>query len=201
MLKYIRALSIAGLTTLSSSQLAQAGDQNVLWSPDKDNSDLIVAGVTEAARAISRVNSLHPTIRFAGQGAGGTALVPLWPYDAGGRCSPNFDLAPFRADKGKEVWAHFEFVNIQSDDRSLIAVAIKADKPGCKDRYRAGHDIGCGKIGNKPSMSAMLAAPAEGDYAYYFADKGILKAGDILERNPGAAIRITISNHIPGREV
>ena len=201
MLKYIRALSVAGLATLSSSQLATAGDLSVLWSPDKDNSDLIMAGVSEAAQAISRVENHHPTIRFTSHGAGGTALVPLWPFKTGGRCSPNFDLAPFRAEKGQEVWAHFAFVNIQPADRELIALAIKADKPGCKDRYRADHDIGCGKVGNKPAMTAMLGAPAEGDYAYYFADKGILNAVDILERNPSAAIRITISNHLPGREV
>jgi hypothetical protein len=201
MLKYIRALSVAGLTTISSGQLALAANQNVLWSPDKDKSDVIVAGVKEAARAISRADQFHPTVRFSGNSAGGTALVPLWPYAAGGRCSPNFDPAPFRAEKGSETWAHFDFVNIQPADQDLIAFAIKANKPGCKDRYRAEHDIGKGRTGNKSAMLAMLAAPAEGDYGYYFWERGILKIDELVERNPGAAIRVTISNHSPGREV
>jgi hypothetical protein len=201
MFKYIRALGVAGLTTLSSSQLASAGSQSVLWSPDKDNNEVIVAGIPEAARAISRVNHLHPTVRFTSHGMGGTALVPLWPYDSGGRCSPDFDPAPFRTERGRELWANFEFVNIQPDDQDLIALAIKADKPGCKDRFRAEHDIGKGRTGNKSSMSAMLATPADGDYGYYFVDRGILQVGEILEGNPGAAVRITISNHTPGRQV
>lgn len=200
MFKYIRTLSAAGLATITSSQLAVAANQNVVWSPDKDNGDLIVAGVKEAARAISRVNQFHPTVRFTASQPGGTALVPLWPYEAGGRCSPNFDPAPFRAEKGREAWAHFEFVNIQPADQDLIAFAIKAAKPGSKDRFRAEHDIGRGRSGNKSSMTAMLASPADGDYGYYFYEHGILKADELLERNPGAAIRITISNHPPGRE-
>jgi hypothetical protein len=200
MLKYIRALSVAGLTTLSSSQLALADGQNVIWSPDKDQGEVIVAGIKEAARAISQANTHQPLVRFTSSGMGGTALVPLWPFEADGRCSPNFDTSPFRVEKGKEVWANFEFVNIDPGDRDLIAFAIKADKPGCKPRYRADHDIGNGRSGNKSSMSAMLAVPAEGDYGYYFLNRGILQADDIVQRNPGAAVRVTISNHAPGRE-
>ena len=101
MLNSIRALSIAGLTTISSSQLALAADQNVLWSPDKDNSEVIAGEIKEAAQAISRVNQFHPTIRFTSHDIGGTALVPLWAYDSSGRCSPNFDPAPFRTEKGR----------------------------------------------------------------------------------------------------
>lgn len=201
MLKYIRTLSAAGLATITSSQLALAANQNVLWSPDKDKRDVIVAGVKEAAQAITRVNQFHPTVRFTSDRPGGSALVPLWPYDAGGRCSPNFDPAPFRTEKGREAWAHFEFVNIGPADQDLIAFAIKAAKSGAKDRYRAEHDIGNGRSGNKSSMTAMLGTPAEGDYGYYFCEQGILKADELLERNPGAAIRITLSNHRPGREV
>jgi hypothetical protein len=200
MLKYIRALGVAGLTTISSSQLGFASHQNVVWSPHKDHSDIMVAGIRDAARAISRADNFQPTVRFTSHTAGGTSLVPLWSYEVGGRCSPDFDAAPFRADKGAEIWAHFEFVNIAPEDQRLIAFAIKADKPGCKDRYRADRDIGKGRSGNKAAMTAMIAPPAEGDYGYYFMERGLLKTDEILERNPGAAIRVTISNHAPGRE-
>ena len=200
MLKSIRALSVAGLTTLSSSQPSLAASQNVLWSPDKDHGEVIVARVTEAAKVISRASNFHPTVRFTSNSVGGTALVPLWAYDDGGRSSPDFDAAPFRAEKGKEIWAHFEFVNIQPADQDLIAFGIKANKPGCKDRFRAERDISKGRAGIKSSMLAMLTPPAEGDHGYYFLERGILKTGEMLERNPGAAIRITISNHQPGRE-
>lgn len=199
MFKYIRALGVAGLTTIGSSQLTM-GSQNVLWSQDRENTDVIVVGVKEAAQAIGRFNIHQPTIRFTSNGVGGTALVPLWHYEPGSRCSPNFDLAPFVAEKGNEVWANFEFVNILPDDKDLIAFAIKADKPGRKDRYRADHDIGVGRIGNKPAMNAMLAAPTEGDCGYYFLERGIMPADEIVQRNPGAAIRITISNHARGKE-
>jgi hypothetical protein len=199
MLKYIRALSVAGLTTLSSSQAALADGQNVIWSPDKDQGEVIVAGIKEAARAISQANNHHPMVRFTSSGAGGMALVPIWPYEIGDRCSPNFDTSPFRVEKGKEVWANFEFVNIDPGDRDLMAFTIKAEKPGCKPRYRVEHDIANGRSGNKSSMSAMVAVPAEGDYGYYFQNRGILQTDDIVQRNPGAAIRITISNHAPGR--
>ncbi len=200
MFKSIRALSVAGLTTISTSQLASAADQNVLWSPDTNHGELIVAGVTEAAKAINCVGNFDATVCFNSHSSGGTALVPLWPYDAGGRCSPDFDPAPFRAEKGREIWANFEFVNIQPTDQDLIAFAIKANKPGCKDRYRADHDIGRGRAGNKSAMTAMLATPAEGDHGYYFREGGILNTDEMVERNPGAAIRITISNRLPGRE-
>jgi hypothetical protein len=199
MFKYIRALSVAGLTTISSSHPAMSANQNVLWSPHKDNREIIAGGIREAARAISQADNFQPTVRFTSHNAGGTALVPLWPYAAGGRCSPDFDPAPFRAEKGREIWANFEFVNLASDDQDLIAFTIKADKPGCKDRYRTDHDIGKGRAGNKSSLTAMLAAPAEGDYGYYFVERGVLTTDEILARNPGAAIRIMISNHPPGR--
>jgi hypothetical protein len=200
MFKSIRALSVAGLATISTSQLAASAGQNVLWSPDKNHGQVIVAGVREAAEAISRAGNFDATVRFSSHSSGGTALVPLWPYMSGGRCSPDFDPAPFRAEKGREIWANFEFVNIQPTDQELIAFAIKACKPGCKDRYRTAHDIGLGRAGNKSSMTAMLATPAEGDHGYYFLEDGILKTDELLEGNPGAAIRITISNRPPGRE-
>lgn len=200
MFKYIRALSVAGLATISSGQPVLSASQNVLWSPHKDNGNVLVAGIQEAARAIRCVNNLQPTVRFTDPGVGGTALVPLWAYPSGGRCSPDFDPAPFRAAPGREVWAGFEFINIQPDDQDLIVFAIKADKPGCKDRYRAGHEIGQGRLGNKSSMTVMLAPPAEGDYGYYFVERGILAVDELVERNPGAAIRITISNHAPGKD-
>ena len=200
MLNSIRALSV-GLATIGTSQLASSAGQNVLWSPDKNHHQVIVAGVREAAEEISRINNFDATVRFSSHSSGGTALVPLWPYKAGGRCSPDFDPTPFRAEKGKEIWANFEFVNIQQEDQESIAFAIKACKPGSKDRYRSDHDIGLGRAGNKSSMLAMLATPAESDHGYYFVENGILKTDELLEWNPGAAIRITISNRPPGREV
>ncbi len=201
MFKCIRALSVAGLATIGSSQAGWSAQQNVLWSPDKERAEVMAAGIQDAARAISRADHLHPLVRFTANGVGGTALVPLWPYAEGGRCSPDFDPTPFRAEKGREIWAHFEFVNIQPTDRDLIALAVKADKPGCKDRFRTDHDIGNSRRGNKASMTALLAPPAEGDYGYYFVERGILKTDEILDRNPGAAMRVTISNHAPGRAV
>jgi hypothetical protein len=60
------------------------------------------------------------------------------------------------------------------------------------------HDIGLGRLGNKLAMNAMIIPPADGDYGYYFLDRGILPAEEILRRNPEAAIRITISNHARG---
>jgi len=101
-----------------------------------------------------------------------------------------FDPAPFHAGKGNEVWANFEFVNIDENDRDMLAFAIKADKPGRKDRFRVDHDIGCGHSGNEPAMSAMISPPTEGDYGYYFLDRGMLKTDELLHRNPGAAIKI-----------
>lgn len=198
MLKYFKALGVAGLTTISASQLALAGANNVFWSQNKDNGDVIVSGIKVAARAISRLNEQHPLVRFTSNEIGGSAMVPLWPYELDGRCSPDFDLAPFQAAKGSEVWANFEFVNIDKSDQDLIAFTVKADKPGRKDRFRVAHDIGKGRLGNKPAMTAMIAAPTEGDYGYYFLDRGILKTDEILRRNPGAAIRVTISNHTRG---
>ena len=185
MLKHFRALGIAGLTTLSASQLALAGSDSVLWSHNRENAEVIVSGVKMAARTISRLNPHLP-------------LVPLLPYEADDRCSPDFDLAPFQAEKGNEVWANFEFVNIEESDRDMLAFSIKADKPGRKDRFRAAHDIGRGHVGNKPAMCAMIAPPTEGDCGYYFLDRGLLKSDELLRRNPGAAIKITISNHARG---
>ena len=51
MLKYFRALGIAGLTTLSAGQLALAGPDSVLWSKNKENGEVLVAEVKVAARA------------------------------------------------------------------------------------------------------------------------------------------------------
>ena len=194
MLKRIRALGIAGLTTFSASQLALAAPDTVLWSQHKDTGEVIVSGIKVAARTISRLNQQRPLVRFTNNEVGGTALVPLLPYAADDRCSPDFDPAAFRAEKGNEVWANFEFVNVDESDRDLLAFAIKADKPGRKDRFRVDHDIGCGHSGNKPALCAMISPPTEGDYGYYFLDRGILKTDELLYRNPGAAIKITVSS-------
>ena len=198
MFKHIKALGIAGLTTLSASQLALAGTDSVLWSQHKDNAEVIVSGIKVAARTIGRLNAHGPLVRFSGNEVGGTALVPLWPYEADGRCSPDFDPAPFHAGKGNEVWANFEFVNVDESDRDALVFALKAEKPGRKDRFRLEHDIGCGHAGNKPAMRAMILPPSDGDYGYYFVDRGILKTDELLQRNPGAAIKITISGHARG---
>ena len=64
MFKHFRALGIAGLTTLSASQLALAGPDNVLWSQHKENSEVIVSGIKVAARTISRLNQHRPLVRF-----------------------------------------------------------------------------------------------------------------------------------------
>jgi hypothetical protein len=199
MFRHFRALGIAGLTTLSASQLALAGPDSVLWSQNKENTEVIVSGIKVAARTIGRLNQHQPLVRFTRNETGGTALVPLWPYAADGRCSPDFDPAPFTAVKGNEVWANFEFVNIDENDRDLLAFGIKADKPGRKDRFRVDHDIGCGHSGNEPALGAMISPPAEGDYGYYFLDRGMLKTDALLHRNPGAAIKITISSHARGQ--
>ena len=140
MFKRFRALGIAGLTTLSAGQLALAGPDSVLWSHNRENAEVIVSGIKMAARTISRLNPHLPLVRFTNHEVGGTALVPLLPYEADDRCSPDFDLAPFQAEKGNEVWANFEFVNIDESDRDMLAFSIKADKPGRKDRFRADHD-------------------------------------------------------------
>lgn len=198
MFKHIRALGVAGLTTLSAGQLALAGPDSVLWSQNKENSEVIVSGIKVAARVISRFNEHRPLVRFTRNEVGGTCLVPLLPLEADDRCSPDFDLAPFHAEKGNEVWANFEFVNIDESDRDMLAFAIKADKPGRKDRLRVEHDIGCGRLGNKPAMCAMMSPPTEGDYGYYFLDRGILKTDELLHRNPGAAIKVTLSSHARG---
>lgn len=198
MFKHFRALGIAGLTTLGAGQLALAGPNNVLWSQNKEKNEVIVSGVKVAARAISRIQQQRPLVRFSSHEIGGSALVPLLPLVAEGRCSPDFDLAPFQAGKGNEVWANFEFVNIDEADQDMLAFAIKADKPGRKDRFRVDHDIGQGRSGNNPAMSAMISPPTEGDYGYYFLDRGVLKTDELLQRNPGAAIKITISNHARG---
>jgi len=198
MFKHFRALGIAGLTTLSASQLALAGPDSVLWSQNKDNTEVIVSGIKVAARTISRLNQHQPLVRFTSHKAGGTALVPLLSCAADDRCSPDFDPAPFRAGKGSEVWANFEFVNIDESDRDMLAFAIKADKPGRKDRFRVDHDIGCGHSGNERALCAMISPPAEGDYGYYFVDRGILKTDELLHRNPGAAVKITISSRARG---
>lgn len=198
MLKHFRALGFAGLTTLSASQLALASPDSVLWSHNREKAEVIVSGIKMAARTISRLNPQHPLVRFTHHDVGGTALVPLLPYAADERCSPDFDTAPFQAEKGSEVWANFEFVNIDESDQDLLAFAIKADKPQRKARFRADHDIGRGRVGNQPAMCAMMASPTDGDCGYYFLDRGLLKSDELLRRNPGAAIKITMSNHARG---
>lgn len=198
MFKYFKALGVAGLTTLSAGQLALAATDNVLWSENKNSGDVIVSGIKVAALAISRSNQQQPLVRFTSNEIGGSAIVPLWPFESDGRCSPDFDPAPFQAVKGSEVWAHFEYVNIEEEDQDLIAFAVKAAKPGHKDRFRVNHDIGLGRLGNKLAMTAMINPPAEGDYGFYFLDRGILSADELLRRNPEAALRITISNHERG---
>jgi len=198
MFKYFKALSVAGLATIGASQSSIAGADSVLWSQDKKDNAIIVSGIKEAARTMGRLNQQHPIVRFTGAGVGSSAIIPILPYESGERCSPDFDPTPFVADKGNEVWANFEFLNIEKSDQGLLAFAVKADKPGRKDRFRVAHDIGSGRLGNKPAMTAMVLPPTEGDYGYYFVDRGLLKADDIVRRNPGAAIRITISNHARG---
>lgn len=194
----LKALGIAGLATISASQLALARPDNVLWSPNKENGEVLMAKINAASRAFAQPALQRPLVRFTRHDAGGFAVVPLLPADADGRCSPDFDAAPFQAAKGGEIWANFEFVNIDPNDRELLTFAIKADKPGRKDRLRVNHDIGLGRLGNNTALSAMLAPPTEDDYGYYFSDRSLLSTDELLERNPDAAIKITISNHTPG---
>jgi hypothetical protein len=201
MFKNFKALGIAGLTTLSASQLALARPDTVLWSPNKQTGEVMASEVAAAARAIAQPGSQRPLVRFTSNLAGGQALVPLLPQEADGRCSPDFDTAPFQAGKGQEIWANFEFVNIDENDRNLLAFAVKADKPGRKDRFRVEHDIGRGRLGSKTSLSAMITPPMEGDYGYYFMSRGILGSDELLLRNPGAAIKVSISNHTHGPAV
>jgi hypothetical protein len=198
MFKHLKALKIAGLTTLGASQLALAAQNTVLWTPDQESNELITSEIKVAAEAITQLNQRRPLVRFTHNGPGGSALVPLLPCSTDGRCSPDFDPAPFRAEKGDEVWVNFEFVNVDENDIDLLAFGIKADKPGRKDRFRAAHDIGCGHLGKEPAMTALIAPPAEGDYGYYFVDQSLLKSDELLQRNPGAAIKITLSNRARG---
>ena len=198
MFKNIKALGIAGLTTLSASQLTLAKPDTVLWSQNKQAGEVWASEVAVAARAITQPGPQRPLVRFTSKEAGGHALVPLLPREADGRCSPDFDPAPFQAGKGHEVWANFEFMNIDENDRDLLAFAIKADKPGRKDRFRVDHDIGRGRLGSKTALCAMIAPPMEGDYGYYFLDRAALSSDELLLRNPGAAIKVSISNHSRG---
>ena len=198
MFKNLKVLGIAGLTTISASQIADARPDHVLWSQSKDNREVVVSAVQAAAHAIAQRTEDRPLVRFTSHEIGGSALVPLLPQEADDRCSPDFDPAPFQAVKGNEVWAHFEFVNVDEGDRELLAFAIKADKPGRKDRFRVAHDIGRGRPGGKTAMCAMMAPPMEGDYGYYFLDRSLLGSDELLLRNPDAAIKITISNHARG---
>jgi hypothetical protein len=201
MFKNFKALGIAGLTTISASQLALARPDTVLWSPNKQTGEVMASEVAVAARAIIQPGPQRPLVRFTNNDVGGFAVVPLVPQNADGRCSPDFDPAPFQADKGHEVWAHFEFVNIDNNDRELLAFAIKADKPGRKDRFRVDHDIGLGRLGNKTSLSAMITPPMEGDYGYYFTNRSFLTSDELLLHRPDAAIKVSISNHAPGPAV
>ena len=186
------------LTTLSASQLTLARPDTVLWSQNKQTGEVMASEVAVAARAITQPGPQRPLVRFTSNEAGGSALVPLLPRETDGRCSPDFDPAPFQAGKGHEVWANFEFVNIDENDRDLLAFAIKADKPGRKDRFRVDHDIGRGRLGSKTSLCAMITPPMEGDYGYYFLDRGILNSDELLLRNPGAASKVSISSHVRG---
>ena len=54
MFKYIRALGVAGLATIGSSQAGWSAQQSVLWSPGKEPGEVMVGNIREAARAISR---------------------------------------------------------------------------------------------------------------------------------------------------
>ena len=198
MFKNFKALGIAGLTTLGASQLALARPDTVLWSQNKQTREVMASEIAVAARAITQPGPLRPLVRFTTNEAGGSALVPLLPQEADGRCSPDFDPAPFQAGKGHEVWANFEFVNIDENDRDLLAFSVKADKPGRKDRLRVAHDICCGRLAGKTALCAMVVPPMEGDYGYYFMDRGILGSDELLLRNPGAAIKVSISNHVRG---
>lgn len=201
MFKNFKALGIAGLTTLSAGQLTLAKPDLVLWSQNKHTSEVMASEVAVVVRAITQPGPQRPLVRFTSNAVGGSALVPLLPQEMDGRCSPDFDPAPFQAGKGNEVWAHFEFVNIEENDRDLLAFAIKADKPGRKDRFRADRDIGLGRSGSKAALSTMITPPMEGDYGYYFVDRGVLKSDELLLRNPGAAIKVSISNHSRGPAV
>ena len=60
------------------------------------------------------------------------------------------------------------------------------------------HDIGRGRLGGKIALSAMITPPMEGDYGYYLLDRGILGSDELLLRNPGAAIKVSISSHVRG---
>lgn len=199
MFKSLKALKLAGLTTLGAGQLALATQNTVLWTPDRDASELIASEINVAAQAIGEINQRRPLVRFTHHAPGGSALVPLLPAAADGRCSPDFDLAPFLAEKGNEAWANFEFVNISAEDAELLAFSIKADKPGRKDRFRIAHDIGCGHLGKEAAMTALIAPPTEGDYGYYFLDRSLLKSDELLRQHPGAAIKITLSNRARGQ--
>ena len=61
-----------------------------------------------------------------------------------------------------------------------------------------GHDIGRGRLGNKAALSAMITPPMEDDYGYYFWNRGTLNGDELLLRNPGAAIKASISNRVRG---
>lgn len=198
MFKNFKALGMAGLTTLSASQLALTRPDTVLWSQNKQTAEVMASEVAVATHAIAQPGPQRPLVRFTSNQVGGSALVPLLPQEADGRCSPDFDPAPFQAGKGHEIWANFEFVNIDENDRDLLAFAIKADKPGRKDRFRVDHDIGRGRLGSKAALSVMITPPMEDDYGYYFLDRGILGSDELLFRNPGAAIKVSISNHARG---
>jgi hypothetical protein len=92
MFRHFRALGIAGLTTLSASQLALAGPDSVLWSHNRENAEVLVSGI-KMATSISRLNPHLPLVRFTNHEVGGTALVPLLPYEADDRCSPDLQFS------------------------------------------------------------------------------------------------------------
>jgi hypothetical protein len=76
MLKHFRALGIAGLTTLSASQLALAGSDSVLWSHSRDTAEVIVSGIKTAARTISRLSPNLPLVRFNHHDVGALPWFP-----------------------------------------------------------------------------------------------------------------------------
>ena len=96
-----------------------------MLSQNKQTAEVMALEVAVAARVITQPGPQRPLIRFTANQAGGSALVPLLPQEADGRCSPDFDPAPFQAAKGQEVWANFEFVNIDENDRDLLVLSSR----------------------------------------------------------------------------
>ena len=64
MFKHFKALKVAGLTTLSAGQLALATQNTVLWTTDRENSELRASEIKVAAQAITELNPRRPLVRF-----------------------------------------------------------------------------------------------------------------------------------------